>query len=208
MTSSAHSRTSCVLFLRYFFFPFCSSFLAFLRSPVTIGTIVACMCGVFSSMCRTADTRFRSPYVSRSHCRLSLHHSSSCPSASICFMSLLLPVSSTRIAFTWLVPTLRLIPAVSIRCAIACVRFLTPSGNCTNSRFRCVRVLSAFLGWTVRSMCADILLSVPFAFSKCKTTYPITVIHFSVNTSPALFPCRMAPGFQKGRRPFCSLGLF
>ena len=33
---------------------------------------------------------------------------------SICFMSLLLPVSSTRIALTWLVPTLRLMPAVSI----------------------------------------------------------------------------------------------
>ena len=159
-------------------------------------------------MCRTADTRFRSPYVSRSHFRLSLHQPSSLPSSSICFMSLLLPVSSTRIAFTWLVPTLRLMPAVSIRYAIACVRFFTPSGNRTSSRFKCVRILSAFFGWTVRSMCVDIAPSAPFAFSKCKTAYPITVIHFSVNTSPALLPCRMASGFQKGRRPFCSLGLF
>ena len=146
ITSSAQSLTSCGFFFLYFFFPFCSSCPAFLRSPVTIGMTVACMCGVFSSICRTADTRFCSPYVSRSHCRLSLHQSSSRPSASICFMSLLLPVSSTRIALTWLVPTLRLIPAVSTRCAIACVRFLTPSGNCTSSRFRCVRVLSAFFG--------------------------------------------------------------
>ena len=202
MTSSAHSRTSCVLFLRYFFFPFCSSFLAFLRSPGTIGTIVACMCGVFSSICRTADTRFRSPYVSRSHCRLSLHQPSSLPSSSICFMSLLLPVSSTRIAFTWLVPTLRLMPAVSIRCAIACVRFFTPSGNRTSSRFRCVRVLSAFLGWTVRSMCVDIAPSAPFAFSRCKTAYPITVNNFRLILP---LPCSHAAwlrGFKRGGVPF------
>ena len=166
------------------------------------------MCGVFSSMCRTADTRFRSPYVSRSHFRLSLHQPSSLPSSSIRFMSSLLPVSSTRIALTWLVPILRLMPAVSIRCAIACVRFLTPSGNCTSSRFRCVRVLSAFFGCTVRSMCVDIAPSAPFAFSKCKTAYPITVIHFSVNTSPALLPCRMAHGVSKGAASLLLIGGF
>ena len=44
-----------VFFLRYFFFPSCCC-LVFLRSPVTIDMIVACICGVFSSMCRTAET--------------------------------------------------------------------------------------------------------------------------------------------------------
>ena len=33
-------------------------FLAFLRSPVTIGTTVAWICGVCSSMCSTAETVF------------------------------------------------------------------------------------------------------------------------------------------------------
>ena len=96
----------------------------------------------------------------------------------------------------------------SIRCAIACVRFLPPSGNCTSSRFRCVRVLSAFFGCTVRSMCVDIAPSAPFAFSKCKTAYPITVIHFSVNTSPALLPCRMAHGVSKGAASLLLIGAF
>ena len=131
------------------------------------------------------------------------------PSASICFMSLLLPVSSTRIALTWLVPTLRLIPAVSTRCAIACVRFLTPSGNCTSSRFqvRCVFCPHSS-GERCCSMCADILLSVPFAFSRCKTAYPITVNNFRLILP---LPCLYAAwqtGFPKGRRPYGSLGLF
>ena len=38
-----------------------SSFFCFLRSPCTIGTTVAWMCGVSSSMCSTADTRFSAP---------------------------------------------------------------------------------------------------------------------------------------------------
>ena len=45
-------------------------FLAFLRSPVTIGTTVAWICGVCSSMCSTAETVFSLPNVRCSHCRL------------------------------------------------------------------------------------------------------------------------------------------
>ena len=49
--------------LRYWRLPSACFFLAFLRSPVTIGTTVAWMCGVCSSKCRTAETVFSCPKV-------------------------------------------------------------------------------------------------------------------------------------------------
>lgn len=43
---------------------------------------------------------------------------------------------------------------------------------------RCVRFGSAFFGCMVLSMCADMPLSAPFAFSKCNTAYPIRLLRF------------------------------
>ena len=51
-------------------------------------------------------------------------------------------------------------------------------------------------------------LRLPIFKRTTTVSYTHLVIHFSVNTSPALLSCRMASGFQKGRSPFCSLGLF
>ena len=49
----------------------------------------------------------------------------------------------------------------------------TPSGYSMRLRFRWVHVGSAFFGMMKRSICAVVPLSLPCAFSMCKTTKPI-----------------------------------
>ena len=161
------------------------------------------MCGVCSSICRTADTTLSLPYVSCNHCILSWHQLSSCPLSSIRFISSNVPVSNTRIALTWFLPILRVMPAVLMRWLIASLREWIPSGNSMSSLFRWVRLSSAFLGWIVRSIWADIPVSAPFAFSKCSTAYPIVVLNYLVLSLGWWF----SSGFQKGL-PLCSLVIF
>ena len=145
-TSSEHRRTVSASFFRYFFLP-CSvsAFFSrsFLLSPVTIGTTVAWVCGVFSSVWRTADTILSFPNVSYSHSILSRLHSSSLPSACMRCISSEVPGSITCNARTWLWFILRFIPAFSIRYCIACVRVSNPSGNSIRFLFRCLRSRSA-----------------------------------------------------------------
>ena len=153
--------------------------LVFLRSPVTIGTTVAWMCGVCSSMCSTADTVFSFPNVQCSHCRLSSHHSDSLPSSCILAMSSCVPESTMRIALTWSGVIFLLMPAVRMRWLIAPVRSATPSGNCTSSRLRWVRVGSAFLGMVLRSIWSDAPVSAePFALLIWMLIYPMSVSCF------------------------------
>ena len=100
---------------------------------------------------------------------------------------------------------------------MANVRLHTPSGNIINSRFRCVLVGSVFFGTMVRSICADIPLSAPFAFSKCNTQYPMMLSFYScrllsfiflilsvrrkmkcVSACPFLHADRLGRGVQRG----------
>ena len=134
------------------------------------------MCGVFSSMCNTADTIFSLPYVCFSQSTLSLHHSSSLPVCSIFFMSSGLPETTIRITRTWFIPILRVSPALSSRWLMAWLRFATPSGNTISSRLRGVRVGSALFGMVFLSMWSDILVSAPCALSRCNTAYPIYLL--------------------------------
>ena len=137
------NRIQFLYYSSYFFSP--SRFLR-TRSPVTMGTTVACRCGVFSSMCSTHDTRLSSPNVSLSHLRLASIQLSSLPPLAIFIICSCVPVRMIRMAFVWFLPTLRRSPAVSMRCCIASVRLDTPSGNLTSSLFRCVLPASAFAG--------------------------------------------------------------
>ena len=121
-----------------------------------MGTIVACKCGVFSSMCNTQETRFSLPKVFFSHFRLASIQLSNLPSLAIFIICSCVPVKIMRMAFVWFLPTLRCSLAWSIRCCIASVRFFTPAGNTTSSRLRCVLFASALMG-TYFSLLASFL---------------------------------------------------
>ena len=169
MTSSAHSRTSCGSSFGIFFSCSVLLVLAFSAAPghyrYDSGVYV-----VSSSMCRTADLRFRSPYVSRSHFRLSLHQPSirpslpfvSCPFASGEQHPDCLHLVGAHLAFD----ARRL-----YRCAIACVWFSLLRGTvpvpgsgafafCPHSSVWC-----ALCAWTFRR-------PHPLSFSKCKLHIP------------------------------------
>ena len=110
---------------------------------------------------------------------------------------------------------------------MANVRLHTPSGNIINSRFRCVLVGSVFFGTMVRSICADIPLSAPFAFSKCNTQYPMMLSFYScrllsfiflilsvrrkmkcVSACPFLHADRLGRGVQRGATPLAYWEIF
>lgn len=135
-----------------------------------MGTTVAWIWVVCSSMCRTAETRFSIPKVSCIHFTDCSHQSSSLPSCCILSIASGLAESITRMACTWFFPTLRLRCAFYIRCSIAADRDFTPSGKAINSRSRCMRLSSTLPAMKVCSIWADILEFALFAFSRWRTT--------------------------------------
>lgn len=76
---TAHRQAALVGFLLNCFLFGSVVLFRFLISPVTMGTTVAWMCGVFSFRCRSAETTLSFPNVSRNHFTLSSHHSPSDP---------------------------------------------------------------------------------------------------------------------------------
>ena len=137
----------------------------FVKLPFRLlGTTVAWMCGVCSSMCSTAETVFSLPNVRCSHCRVSSHHSPSLPSSCTLIMSSCVPESTMRIALTWPGVIFRLMPAVQMRWFITSVRFVCRNGFPDGDALRVPFAVDFLLHFAIVS---HIFETVPFNVIPC-----------------------------------------
>lgn len=125
------------------------------------------------------------------------------PSCCIFIISSCVPDSMTRITLTWSSVILRLMPADLMQQAIVSSRSVTPSGSCTSSRLRCVRVGSTLDAITQRSMWSDIRASdAPFVFLKSRIKYPKLKYIFSLDNSACLtYVPHGSRGFKRSIAP-------